>query len=124
MNGSTRTNAIFSQLDLVYEYAQFELEKRVPGEARVVLYRGVNDVKDEDVITKVDKRNWIVRLNNLCSFTHDKERAWEFGTTVWEAQVPLAKVFFFSGLFPSSLLRGEEEYLVIGGECRVRRMTG
>ena len=122
MNGSTRTNAIFSQLDLVFEFAQDELERLNPGERWVTLYRGVNDVREEDVLAREGKRDLVVRTNNLCSFTHDKERAWEFGNTVWSARVPLARVFFFSGLFPSSLLRGEEEYLVIGGEIRVHRL--
>jgi NAD+--dinitrogen-reductase ADP-D-ribosyltransferase len=34
--------------------------------------------------------------------------------------VPLVKVFFFSRLLPESILKGEEEYLVIGGDYRVR----
>jgi NAD+--dinitrogen-reductase ADP-D-ribosyltransferase len=122
MNGSTRTNAIFSQLDLVFEFAQNEIERLHPGERWVTLYRGVNDVSEQDILERTGKRELIVRTNNLCSFTRDKERAWEFGNTVWEAQVPLARVFFFSGLFPSSLLRGEEEHLLIGGEFRVRRL--
>jgi len=32
------------------------------------------------------------------------------------------KIFFFSGLLPDSLLRGENEYLVIGGEYDVRSL--
>ena len=68
------------------------------------------------------KREQIVRLNNLVSFTDQEERAWEFGSTVWECTVPVAKVFFFDKLLPSSILKGEGEYLVIGGEYRVRRV--
>ena len=68
----------------------------------------------------VDRRERIVRLNNLCSFIPDEERAFEFGSTVWRARVPLVKVFFFSRLLPESILKGEEEYLVIGGDYRVR----
>jgi NAD+---dinitrogen-reductase ADP-D-ribosyltransferase len=124
MNGSTRTNAIFSQLDLVFAFAQDELARRLPGERWLTLYRGVNDVGPQELLAREGKRRLVVRLNNLCSFTRDPERAWEFGTTVWRAQVPLARVFFFSGLFPTSLLKGEEEHLVIGGEFRVDEIKG
>jgi NAD+--dinitrogen-reductase ADP-D-ribosyltransferase len=61
-------------------------------------------------------------MNNISSFTSDRECAWEFGSTVWEARIPMAKIFFFSDLLPDSILRGEQEYLVIGGEYRVRRL--
>ncbi len=61
-----------------------------------------------------------MRLNNLRSFIPDEERAFEFGSTVWQVRVPLVKIFFFSRLLPESILKGEEEYLVIGGEYRVR----
>jgi hypothetical protein len=47
----------------------------------------------------------------------------EFGYTVWQVQVPLAKIFFFNGLLPNSILKGEGEFMVIGGEYRVRMVT-
>ena len=59
-------------------------------------------------------------MNSLVSFTSDEERAWEFGDTVWEIRAPLAKIFFFNGLLPNSIMKGEGEYMVIGGEYRVR----
>jgi NAD+--dinitrogen-reductase ADP-D-ribosyltransferase len=62
----------------------------------------------------------VVRANSLSSFTDDCERAWEFGTTVWEARIPLARVFYLGGLLPTSILKGEREWLVIGGELPVR----
>ena len=55
-------------------------------------------------------------MNNLSSFTDDAEVAWEFGSSVWEVRVPLAKIVFFSGLLPRHLLGGEGEYLVLGGD--------
>ena len=61
-------------------------------------------------------------MNNLSSFTSERECAWEFGSTVWETSVPTAKIFFFSGLLPDSILKGEDEYLVIGGEYRVKEL--
>lgn len=118
--GSQRTNAINSQLDLLYEYCQFELAKRHPVEKFITLYRGTFDATEHDILETVGKREQVVRLNNLVSFTSDEERAWEFGYTVWEVRVPLAKVFFFNDLLPNSIMKGEGEYLVVGGEYLVR----
>lgn len=120
--GSARTNAINSQLDLLYEYCQYELQLRSPSTPHLVLYRGTNDANDYDLLEKIGKREQIVRLNNLVSFTDNEERAWEFGDTVWEIRAPLAKIFFFADLLPNSIMKGEGEYLVIGGEYRVRRV--
>ena len=68
------------------------------------------------------KRTALVHLNNLSSFTSDAEVAWEFGSSVWEVKVPVAKIVFFSGLLPKSLLTGESEYLVLGGHYNVRTL--
>ena len=120
--GSARTNSINGQLDLLYEYCQYELALKSPGRLTVRLYRGTNDASDHELLQQVAKREQIVRLNNLVSFTSVEERAWEFGSTVWEVQVPVAKIFFFSDLLPGSILKGEGEYLVIGGEYRARQV--
>ena len=123
--GSARTNAINAQLDLLYEYCQYELLQRNASNTRnshLVLYRGTNDANDYDLIEKIGRREQIVRLNNLVSFTDNEERAWEFGDTVWEIQAPRTKIFFFDDLLPNSIMKGEGEYLVIGGEYRVRRI--
>jgi NAD+--dinitrogen-reductase ADP-D-ribosyltransferase len=58
----------------------------------------------------------------LSSFTSDPEVAWEFGSSAWEVEVPLAKIVFFSGLLPKSLLAGESEHLVLGGYYNVRTL--
>ena len=120
--GSARTSAINSQLDLLYEYCQYELTKKYPGRKNLTLYRGTYERSEHDVLETLSKREEVVRLNNLNSFTIDEERAWEFGFIVWEVQVPLPKIFFFSELLPNSILKGEGEFLVIGGEYRVRRL--
>jgi NAD+---dinitrogen-reductase ADP-D-ribosyltransferase len=120
MKGSERTNAINSQLDLLYEYCQYELALKYPDRATILLYRGTYDASEHDLIEQVAKREQVVRLNNMVSFTSDEERAWEFGSTVWEVQIPLAKVFFFNALLPNSIMKGEGEFMVIGGEYRVR----
>jgi NAD+--dinitrogen-reductase ADP-D-ribosyltransferase len=60
----------------------------------------------------------IVLLNSLNSFTRERERACEFGDSILEVQVPLAKVIFFHGLLPGKLC-GEAEFGVIGGVYEV-----
>jgi NAD+--dinitrogen-reductase ADP-D-ribosyltransferase len=122
MKGSARTNAIQSQLDLLYEYCQYELRCKNPQQTGITLYRGTYDATEHDVIEQTGKREQIVRLNNLVSFTSDEERAWEFGSTVWKTQVPFCKIFFFNDLLPGSIMKGEGEYLIIGGEYKVRQV--
>ncbi|KAF0094529.1 MAG: NAD+---dinitrogen-reductase ADP-D-ribosyltransferase [Puniceicoccaceae bacterium 5H] len=122
MRGHARTNAIDSQLDLLYEFCQYEMERRHPGERWLTLYRGTCDAEDYELLEQRDRRHQCVRMNNLSSFTSNREFAWEFGSTVWEVRIPLVKVFFFSGLLPDSLLKGEEEYLVVGGEYWVKKL--
>jgi len=123
MKGSERTNAINSQLDLLFEYSQFELARKHPGERWLTLYRGINDAAEHELLETLSKKEQIVRLNNLSSFTSDMERAWEFGFTVWEVIIPLAKIFFYNELLPNSILKNEAEFIVIGGEYRVRPVT-
>jgi NAD+--dinitrogen-reductase ADP-D-ribosyltransferase len=122
MKGSSHTNGIESQLDLLYEFAQSELRRRHPGQRWLTLYRGTFDGHAYPSRPSDQPKETIVTLNNLNSFTADRECAWEFGSTVWQIEVPLAKVFFFSDLLPESILKGEEEYLVIGGEYAARKL--
>lgn len=122
MKGSARTNAIQSQLDILYEYCQFELSLRFQLSPIIPLYRGTYDASEHNVIEQTDRRTQIVRLNNLVSFTSDEERAWEFGSTVWEVHVPLCKIFFYNEMLPGSIMKGEGEYLVVGGEYKVRQV--
>jgi len=121
MLGMARTSAIYDQLDLVYTFTQHELGRRHPGERWVTLWRGQNDAEEHEVLERLGPREQVVRFNNLCSFTDDPERAWEFGSTVWEARVAIPRIFCVSWFFPG-ILRGEREVLVIGGETRVRRV--
>jgi NAD+--dinitrogen-reductase ADP-D-ribosyltransferase len=120
LNGSARTNAIFSQLDLLYEFVQYELARRDADRSHVKLYRGVYDFSEHDIIEKLEKQRYVIRLNNLNSFTRDFERAWEFGTKVLEANVPVYKIFFDGSFLHAGILQGEEEVLVIGGEYIVK----
>jgi NAD+--dinitrogen-reductase ADP-D-ribosyltransferase len=122
MKGSSRTNAIQSQLDLLYEYCQYELSRKYPDTPVIHLYRGTHDASEHTLLEQIGKREQIVRLNNLVSFTSDEERAWEFGSTVWKVSVPLCKIFFYNDLLPGSIMKGEGEYLIIGGEYRVHQV--
>lgn len=120
MKGMAASNAIHSQLDLVYTYCQYELARAYPGLRWLELFRGTHDPGDYQTLEVLSARERIVRLNNLSSFTPDAERAFEFGSTVWGTRVPLVKIFFYSQLFPQGILKGEDELLVIGGVYRVK----
>ncbi|CAA6677158.1 MULTISPECIES: NAD(+)--dinitrogen-reductase ADP-D-ribosyltransferase [unclassified Lentimonas] len=123
IRGSARTNAINSQFDLIFEFCQYELQRRLPGENSLILYRGTHDPEEYKVIdSNQERRKEVIQLNNISSFTSDREKAWEFGSTVWEVKVPLVKIVFYSDLLPDSLLKGEDEYLLIGGRYTVRKL--
>lgn len=121
VRGTARTASLFMQLDLLYTFCQTELARRHPGERWITLYRGTHD-PDEYVVPAAQRRDncQLIVLNNVSSFTSDAEVAWEFGSSVWEARVPLAKILFFSGMLPPEFLQGEAEQLVLGGEYYVR----
>ena len=114
MLGQARTNAVDAQLDLLFEFCQYELRRRRVG--RVVLYRGTQDPEEEWPLARRGRSEGLVRLNNICSFTSNRERAWEFGSRVIQVPVPAQRIFYFAGLLPTSILRGEDEHLVLGGQ--------
>lgn len=112
------TNALEAQFDLLYTFCQYELGRQRLGETHITLYRGTNRVDDHETLAETGKRTRVVLLNNLSSFTSDRERACEFGDHILEVSVPLAKVFFFHRLLPG-MLKGEDEFVVIGGVYQV-----
>ncbi len=124
MQGAARSNAINQQFDILYEFVQYELQRRHPDLTHLTLYRGINDFAEHRILETLGKNRYLVRLNNLVSFTTDFERAWEFGSRVLEAEVPLPKIFFQGDLLPRSLLKGEGEVMVIGGEFEVKVLSG
>jgi NAD+--dinitrogen-reductase ADP-D-ribosyltransferase len=119
MRESARTNAVESQFDLLYEFVQYELRRRHPGVPSFTLYRGVRNVADYRILENPGGNRAVVRLNNLNSFSSRLEHAWQFGSHVFEAEVPAAKIFFRADILPGVLPKGEEEALVIGGDCEV-----
>ena len=124
--GTAKSIGILMQLDLLYTFCQDELRRRFPGTQCKTLYRGTHDPEEYAIHNHnrqiAGRRLTLVQLNNLSSFTSDPEVAWEFGSSAWEVQVPLAKIVFFSGLLPKSLLSGESEHLVLGGYYQVRAL--
>jgi NAD+--dinitrogen-reductase ADP-D-ribosyltransferase len=124
MKGAARTSAIFSQFDLLYEYIQYELRRQMPEVTHLNLYRGVNDLDEHTLLEAYGKNHHLLRLNNLNSFTSDYEKAWEFGSRVLRAAIPLTKIFFYNGLLPKTLFQGEDEYLIIGGDYDIKVMIG
>ena len=113
--GIYNTNALESQLDLLYSFCQFELEKNKKNETHVLLYRGIDNVTAKNL----KYNDNVLVLNNLNSFSLTRERADEFADMTIEVQVPLYKIFYYSGLLPG-VLHGEDEYMVIGGLVRAK----
>lgn len=122
IRGIYATNALESQLDLLYTYGQYELAHQLPGQTHLILHRGINSIGDHEVLGREPDGSSLILLNNLNSFTSDRERADEFGDYLLTVQVPLPKVFFFNRLLPG-MLKGEDEYVVIGGVYGVQIAT-
>lgn len=116
------TNALESQLDLVYSFCQHQLARQHPGAQHVTLYRGVNRVGDHEILNRQSDGRYTLLLNNLNSFTCSRERACEFGDYILAVDLPLSKIFFYCGLLPG-VLQGEDEFLVIGGVVDVSLST-
>ena len=117
MSSRFNNNEIYAQFDLLYEFCQWAMLHFVAtGRKHLRLYRGTNDMKE----MAQDPQATIVRMNNLASFTRKRSVADEFGDTIIEAEVPVVKVLCFNELLIPHTLQGESEYLVIGGDYRVK----
>lgn len=120
MSSRFHNNAIYVQLDLLFEFCQWAIQRfAFPGQTHLTLFRGINSFAEHPIAARIDKRTVIVRLNNLTSFSSDRSIVDCFGDTILTVQVPLAKILFFNGLLSVHPLKGEGEYLAIGGEYRV-----
>lgn len=121
MSSRFHNNAIWVQLDLLFEFCQWVIRNfAFPDQSHVTLYRGINDFNEHWIVERTSRRDAVIRLNNLVSFTSDRDVAGCFGDMILTARVPVAKLLYFNGLLSSHLLKGEREYLAIGGEFRVR----
>ena len=122
-------NNIHLQLDLLFEFCQWSIPRLFgPDCAHLTLYRGVNDFEEHHIVERSDdpaskrvsrRRTVVLRLNNLVSFSNDRDIAGQFGDHILEARVPCVKLLFFRDLLPRYPFQGEGEYLVIGGDYRV-----
>lgn len=120
MGSRFHNNSIQTQLDLLYEFCQYSLSRFFIGDRlHLRLYRGVSGFDEYVMIERLSRRQAIVRLNNLTSFTSNRDIAGEFGDTILEVNVPAVKVLFFSKLMTRHPLHGEAEYIVLGGDYRV-----
>ncbi|TAN71709.1 MAG: NAD(+)--dinitrogen-reductase ADP-D-ribosyltransferase [Magnetospirillum sp.] len=120
MSSRFHNNAIHTQLDMLYEFCQWAFPHFVaPGESHLTLYRGTNAFDEHQIVQRMDRRRVVMRLNSLASFSSDRNVAGCFGDTIVTARVPVAKVAFFNTLLPLHPLKGEGEYLVIGGDYHV-----
>ena len=116
------SNALEAQLDLLYSFCQHELARQRPGQTHLTLYRGVNRVSDYEILQEGDGGRRVVLLNSLNSLTLDRERACEFGDFILDVQVPLPKIFFYHRLLPG-VLKGEDEFMVVGGVYEIGSST-
>ncbi len=120
MSSRFHNNSIYTQLDMVYEFCQWSLRRfGVSPSQHIRLYRGTNSFDEHQIVERIDKHTVVMRLNNLASFSWDRETADCFGDVILTADVPMVKIVFFNTLMPISPLKGEGEYLVIGGDYRV-----
>lgn len=120
MNSRYHNNCIYMQLDLLYEFCQWVIERfGFPARRHKTLYRGVNTLEDGWQVQSADKQRKVLRFNNLVSFTDRRGIASEFGAYILQVDVPMVKLLFCSELLPQHALHGEAEYLVIGGDYLV-----
>lgn len=117
MSSRFHNNAIHTQLDMVYEFCQWALASfAAPGQSHLTLFRGTNSFDEHQIVERLDRRRVVMRVNNLASFSEHRDVAGCFGDIIVTAQVPVVKVVFFNTLLPVHPLKGEGEYLVIGGD--------
>ena len=120
MSSRFHNNSIHTQLDMLYEFCQWSLERfAAVGKTHLTLFRGTNSFDEHQIVERIDRRTVIMRINSLASFSSDRDVAGCFGDTIVTAEVPVVKIAFFNTLLPIHPLKGEGEYLVIGGDYQV-----
>lgn len=110
--GLYNSNALESQLDLLYSYCQYELNEQ--KQRHYQLYRGVNNMAQHTILGEAKNGEPLLLLNNLNSFSDDYLACESFGDIILDIQIPSSKILYFPQLL-SGTLTGENEYLVIGG---------
>ena len=101
MSSRFHNNAIWVQLDLLFEFCQWAIRRfAFPGKTHLTLFRGVNAFDEHWIVERTAKREAVIRLNNLVSFSSDRDVAGCFGDTILTARVPVSKILFFNSLCP------------------------
>lgn len=118
VRGLYNSNALEAQLDLLYSYCQYELQRRWPERSHWSLYRGINHIKQHKQLNETSADPHLL-LNNINSFSDDRHLCETFGDVIIETQVPVAKLLYFPSLL-HGILQGESEYLAIGGVYQAR----
>ncbi len=112
-------NCIHQQLDLLYEFCQWSLQRFKPFgvRAHLPLWRGITRCEEQVEAGALGpgRRKLVVPLNNLVSFAMQSDQAECFGDWLLRAEVPLVKLLFYPGLLKQVPLSGEGEVLAIGG---------
>ncbi|RJX31974.1 MAG: NAD(+) ADP-ribosyltransferase [Oxalobacter sp.] len=119
-------NSIYQQLDLLFEFCQWMMKRfeLLGNESHVTLWRGSLNFEQQIVSGSLRERRCVVHLNNLISFTLDRETAGCFGDWVMKVQVPKYKLLLIPGLLNTNSLQGESEVLAIGGDYDVEVSYG
>ncbi len=119
-------NSIFQQLDLLFEFCQWMLARfeLLGAGPHATLWRGSHHWEAQVLAGSLRERRCTVRLNNLVSFTRERETAGCFGDWVMRARVPLAKLLLVPGLLDTASLQGESEVLAIGGDYELEASYG
>lgn len=120
-SGIYNTNALESQLDLLYTYCQYELQQSYPCQTHLRLYRGFNKLTSHDILHQFSKHRYVILLNNLNSFSDSEELAGQFGDHIMQADIPLTHIFMYQQLLPKRF-RGEGEHVVLGGVCEMEEI--
>ncbi len=119
-------NNILQQLDLLFEFSQWMLVRfgLLGAGPHATLWRGSHDLAVQLVDGSLRERRCTVRLNNVVSFTTEREAAGCFGSWVMRARVPLVKVLLAPGVLGGTALAGEQEVLALGGDYEVEVAYG
>jgi Dinitrogenase reductase ADP-ribosyltransferase (DRAT). len=95
MSSRFHNNSINIQLDLLYEFCQWQITRwHFHRQRHITLYRGINNFQEHQLLREENGSHAIVRLNNLVSFSANRAIADEFGDCILEAQVPIVKIVF------------------------------
>ena len=88
MSSRFHNNAIYVQLDLLFEFCQWALARfATPDRTHLTLYRGINSFEEHQVVQRIDRKTVVMRLNNLTSFSSDRSIAECFGDIILSARI-------------------------------------